>query len=164
MDAAGRLIDIARRPFTMRHRWECWRAKITEERSQFPSEFWIAMYQVMTRDLEVAKYVPNHLSDARGRILEGIRVLEQRGFQQYADDLNAQLQNAAVKPQEVGPKEQAVKKFTRSGTAFIVRPDGLLVTAFHVVRGADAIAIACPGKDPISVEIETASPPPFVSQ
>lgn len=157
MNAASRLIDIARRPFTLRHRWECWRAKITEERSQPPNEFWIAMYQVITRDLESAKYVPNHLSDARSRILEGIRILEQRGFQQYADDLKMQLQNAAIKPQEVAPKQEAVRKITRSGTAFIVRPDGLLVTAFHVVRGADAIVIACPGKEPISVEVETAS-------
>jgi S1-C subfamily serine protease len=157
MDAAARLVEIARRPFTIRSRWECWRSKIVEERSQAPAEFWIAMYQIMTKDLETAKYVPGYLGDARSRILEGIRTLEQRGFQQYADDLRTQLQNVATAPPEAAPKEEHVRKFTRSGTAFVVRPDGLLVTAFHVVQDADAIVVACPGKEPVPAGIESSS-------
>src|SRR5215472_18601172 len=34
------------------------------------------------------------------------------------------------------------------GTAFFVRPDGLLLTALHIVDGARSVSIACPGREP----------------
>jgi S1-C subfamily serine protease len=34
------------------------------------------------------------------------------------------------------------------GTAFFVRPDGVLLTALHVVDGARAVAVACLGREP----------------
>jgi S1-C subfamily serine protease len=39
------------------------------------------------------------------------------------------------------------------GTAFFVRPDGLLLTALHVVEGARSIAVACPGREPTSATL-----------
>jgi serine protease Do len=34
------------------------------------------------------------------------------------------------------------------GTAFFVRPDGVLLTALHVVDGARSVSVACPGREP----------------
>jgi S1-C subfamily serine protease len=39
------------------------------------------------------------------------------------------------------------------GTAFFVRPDGLLLTALHVVDGARSIAVACPGREPAAATL-----------
>ncbi len=39
------------------------------------------------------------------------------------------------------------------GTAFFVRPDGVLLTALHVVDGARTIMVACPGRDPASATL-----------
>ena len=36
------------------------------------------------------------------------------------------------------------KTIDHVGTAFVVRPDGFLLTAFHVVKGAKEIEISCP--------------------
>src|SRR5262247_1387584 len=34
------------------------------------------------------------------------------------------------------------------GTAFFVRPDGILLTALHIVDGARSVSVACPGREP----------------
>jgi len=39
------------------------------------------------------------------------------------------------------------------GTAFFVRPDGVLLTALHVVDGARSIAVACPGREPAAATL-----------
>lgn len=39
------------------------------------------------------------------------------------------------------------------GTAFFVRPDGVLLTALHVVDGARAVAVACPGHEPAAATL-----------
>ena len=44
-----------------------------------------------------------------------------------------------------------------TGTAFIVRPDGLLLTAEHVVEGATSITVSCNGRPPV-LAIIRASP------
>jgi S1-C subfamily serine protease len=45
------------------------------------------------------------------------------------------------------------------GTAFFVRPDGVLLTALHVVDGARAITVACPGRDPVSATLSDRAAP-----
>jgi S1-C subfamily serine protease len=39
------------------------------------------------------------------------------------------------------------------GTAFFVRPDGLLLTALHLVDGARSVAVACPGREPANATL-----------
>ena len=39
------------------------------------------------------------------------------------------------------------------GTAFFVRPDGVLLTALHVVEGARSIVVRCPGREPAAATI-----------
>jgi S1-C subfamily serine protease len=53
-----------------------------------------------------------------------------------------QVQRPAPPPQAPGPPRMS------QGTAFFVRPDGILLTALHVVDGARSVAVACPGREP----------------
>ena len=46
------------------------------------------------------------------------------------------------------PAQAAAPPRMSQGTAFFVRPDGILLTALHVVDGARAVAVACPGREP----------------
>jgi S1-C subfamily serine protease len=156
--AATKIDDIAGRPFASRQRLKCWQARINEEGSKRPNEFWLALYRVLTLEVQASKYAPGYLDVVRPGILAGMRALEQQGLRQYADDLKLQLQTIAVAPRpEPAPKHDAVQSFTRSGTAFVVRPDGFLITAFHVVQDAATVRVACPGKQPIPVGIEVVS-------
>src|SRR5262249_22257645 len=50
-------------------------------------------------------------------------------------------------PQPSGPPRAS------QGTAFFVRPDGLLLTALHVVDGARSVSVACPGRDPVAATL-----------
>src|SRR5215472_12051296 len=54
-----------------------------------------------------------------------------------------QVQRAAAPPQPSAPPRVS------QGTAFFVRPDGVLLTALHVVDGARAVSVACPGREPV---------------
>jgi S1-C subfamily serine protease len=43
------------------------------------------------------------------------------------------------------------------GTAFFVRPDGVLLTALHIVEGARSIVVRCPGREPTSATISNSA-------
>jgi S1-C subfamily serine protease len=43
------------------------------------------------------------------------------------------------------------------GTAFFVRPDGVLITALHLVEGARSIVVRCPGREPASATISNSA-------
>lgn len=43
------------------------------------------------------------------------------------------------------------------GTAFFVRPDGVLLTALHIVEGARSIVVRCPGREPASATISNSA-------
>ena len=54
-----------------------------------------------------------------------------------------QVQRGSVPPQPSAPPRVS------QGTAFFVRPDGVLLTALHVVDGARSVSVACPGREPV---------------
>jgi hypothetical protein len=45
-----------------------------------------------------------------------------------------------------------------TGTAFIVNPDGLLLTAHHVIDQAASITVSCNGRAPVPVTVTSSSP------
>jgi hypothetical protein len=53
-----------------------------------------------------------------------------------------------------GSSEPAEKQ----GTCFAVSPDGLVLTAYHVIKGAAAVSVAFPGKEPANAEVVRTSP------
>ena len=54
-----------------------------------------------------------------------------------------QVQRGSAPPQPSAPPRVS------QGTAFFVRPDGVLLTALHVVDGARSVSVACPGREPV---------------
>ena len=48
-----------------------------------------------------------------------------------------------------GPPQPSAPPRVSQGTAFFVRPDGVLLTALHVVDGARSVSVACPGREPV---------------
>jgi S1-C subfamily serine protease len=83
-------------------------------------------------------------------------VLRQRGFGPLAADLERQLERASESRTKAGgtasqPTKAEPKR--AQGTGFIVRPDGLLLTAYHVVRDAKQLSVRCPGREAVSAKI-----------
>src|SRR5499427_8966615 len=54
----------------------------------------------------------------------------------------------ASAPQAQRPPAPPGPPRVSQGTAFFVRPDGILLTALHVVDGARSVSVACPGREP----------------
>lgn len=61
-------------------------------------------------------------------------------------------------PPRPAPAPQLVPTAASSqGTAFFVRPDGVLLTALHIVEGARSIVVRCPGREPTSATISNSA-------
>jgi S1-C subfamily serine protease len=61
-------------------------------------------------------------------------------------------------PPRPAPAPQLVPTAASSqGTAFFVRPDGVLLTALHVVEGARSIVVRCPGREPASATVSNSA-------
>ena len=60
-------------------------------------------------------------------------------------------------PKPAPPPPPPAPPRVQQGTAFFVRPDGVLLTAFHIVDGARSIAVRCPGREPIAATLGSAA-------
>jgi len=61
-------------------------------------------------------------------------------------------------PPRPAPAPQLVPTAASSlGTAFFVRPDGVLLTALHLVEGARSILVRCPGREPAAATISNSA-------
>ena len=61
-------------------------------------------------------------------------------------------------PPRPAPAPQLVPTAASSlGTAFFVRPDGVLLTALHLVEGARSIVVRCPGREPAAATISNSA-------
>src|SRR5437667_353264 len=76
-------------------------------------------------------------------MLNAMETLEKAGRNTLADDIKQQIATFNQTPPNTGSHAES-KTIQRVGTAFVVRPDGFLLTAFHVVKGAKEIEISCP--------------------
>ena len=56
-----------------------------------------------------------------------------------------------------GPGSAPGEEASRTGTAFLVNPNGLLLTANHVVEGAESIRVACGGQPPQAAIVRSSS-------
>jgi S1-C subfamily serine protease len=114
------------------------------------------LYQVNLLRLRESRYVPEGLDKVRGSVLSGASWLRSNGFTSLAADLEMQLQKAGQAQSAVQepPRSETGPAISR-GTAFVVRPDGTLLSAFHVVQDAKNITVTCPDGPPIPGTVET---------
>lgn len=148
LDASVEIPRLQRRvdSFPIATRLECVRAKIrTLKRPDGPDVDRLA-YEVAHLRLRESRYVPGETDRFRGFVLATAEFLRQRGFPSLGADLEVQLREA-LKAQTQAPPPTATPTTSR-GTAFAVRPDGILLTASHIVRDAKMITASCPGNPP----------------
>jgi len=137
----------------------CMREKaIAEKQRRMPDEYWPALHAWANKAIEESRYNPNGLGEVRPRLLRATEALEKTGRQTLADDIKQQISAfRQIAPVARAPGESTQAR--RMGTAFVVRPDGFLLTAFHVVRNAKAIEIFCPESGRASARVERFSEP-----
>jgi S1-C subfamily serine protease len=95
-------------------------------------------YDVARLLIAEASVAPAALDAVRGTVLNIIGALRNAYAHTLAEDLDRQLSDAIR-----AAREAPVIRGTSLGTGFVVRPNGVLLTAHHVVRGAKTITVKC---------------------
>jgi len=122
----------------------CMRERLKlEKQAPPPDEYSRRIHAWATKAIEESHYRPTGLADVRGQLLNAIETLEKFGRKTLADDVRQQIATFTQAPPDSSARGLG-KTVQRSGTAFVVRPDGFLLTAFHVVKDAKSIEISCP--------------------
>jgi S1-C subfamily serine protease len=80
----------------------------------------------------------------------------QYSFSHANGQINAQLVEELTNPEVEYPNLPVPTGGT--GTAFIVHPNGLLLTAHHVIDGATSITVSCNGQPAVPATVESSSP------
>ena len=97
------------------------------------------VYEHYKRLLEESVYSQEGVGSIRGDVLKGISWLNSYSFYSFANDLEAQFV-VAIGMQMSTPKQNS-KTSLSFGTCFVVSPDGLILTAHHVIDGAEDIEV-----------------------
>jgi S1-C subfamily serine protease len=121
----------------------CYRGKIEAARQPAPEDFLRLLHRWATKAIEESRYRPVGLAEIRGELLSASAGLEKAGRKDLADDLRQQIAGFAQAPPTVVAAPSA-KIRQGGGTGFVVRPDGFILTAFHVVKDATEIEVSCP--------------------
>jgi S1-C subfamily serine protease len=135
----------------MRWRGRCdWTSNRAQGRRVDASEARL-LYEVHRVWLTEAVHEPEGVDRARAQILTAIDGLREYGFPTLASDLEDLLRTAS-RTEAVGrtAPEAEGRPQGSQGTAFLVNPEGVLLTAFHVIGSARTIAVTCPGYDTTS--------------
>lgn len=117
-----------------------------------PDEYWRLLHTWSTKAIDESRYRPTGLAEVRGSLLNATEGLEKAGRKTLADDIKQQI--AAFNRARSSVSAPAVKLRHRVGTGFAIRPDGVLLTAFHVVKDANDIEVFCPGIPKASASVE----------
>jgi len=117
--------------------------KFKSERVRPSEEYWRRLHAWATKAIEESRYRPTGLADVRANLLNATEALEKAGRNTLADDIKQQIATFSQAPPVTSTRAEAKAAIQQVGTAFVVRPDGFLLTAFHVVKGAKEIEIYC---------------------
>jgi len=133
----------------------CMREKaIAEKQRRMPDEYWPALHAWANKAIEESRYNPTGLAEIRPRLLSATEALEKAARQPLADHIKQQVATFRQIAPVATARGQSRQQPRRLGTAFVVRPDGFLLTAFHVVRNAKAIEIFCPESGQASARVD----------
>jgi S1-C subfamily serine protease len=121
----------------------CILEKSKAERQRPPDEYWRRVHAWATKAVEEAHYKPTGLSENRSALLNAVEALEKAGRGTLAEDIKQQIAAFSQSTPAASTPVETKTAVQQVGTAFAVRPDGYLLTAFHVVKGATEIKISC---------------------
>ena len=123
------------------------------------TEYASGKHRILLARIQEARYVPGRLTDPEMRtdILADADELSQLGFPALAADVQAEL-TRALASERGGPGAKPDETRPRTGTAFLARPDGTLLTALHVVVGAETVRVTCPGSSRASADVVARAP------
>jgi S1-C subfamily serine protease len=121
----------------------CTREKSKSERKPPPDEYWRRIHAWATKAIEESHYRPSGLTEVRPLLLNAIENLEKAGRTTLADDIKQQIAAFSQTPPAANAPVETKTAVQQVGTAFVVRPDGYLLTAFHVVKGTKEIEVVC---------------------
>lgn len=137
-------------------RYQCIRARnLNRQGPGLPTES-SALYRATAKMIEQARYEPGRLQLERGAIVANAEVIRGNGLPSLAAELESLLAAATseaasrLKPdgsgsgERMSPRPSSARPTSR-GTGFLVRSNGVLLTAFHVVQDAHTISVSCPG-------------------
>jgi S1-C subfamily serine protease len=150
------LSRVARRETSteLRVRYSCLRFKtLTEGRRFADASAATLLYNVNRLALEESRYVPGQTDRIRGEVLVDAEELRKIGFATLASDLEEKIRAPREDPaSRRAPQPYAAPPTVTRGTGFAVRPDGLILTAPHVVEGATTISVKCPDR-PVALAV-----------
>ena len=132
----------------------CMLEKAKSDRQRPPEEYWRRLHAWATKAIEESRYRPTGLADVRGRLLNATETLEKAGRNTLAEDIKQQIATFNQSPPATEAARAESKTVDQVGTAFVVRPDGFLLTAFHVVKGAKEIEVFCPERGKVKAWVE----------
>jgi len=144
------------------YRYDCGRLKAISEGAQGNDDrVGLLVYELARARLAEATYVPGQLDSVRGVTLTSVEELRKHGFSTLATDLESQLRGASeralagVQPQ--APPSPGESSARSQGTGFVVTANGLILTALHVVDGANTITVRCPNRSLTPATVTEAS-------
>ncbi len=121
----------------------CMVEKSKSERQRPPDGYWPLLHAWATKAIEEAHYNPTGLAPIRPRLLNATEALEKAGRNTLADDIKQQIATFSQASPVTSTRAESKASIQHVGTAFVIRPDGYLLTAFHVVKGAKEIEVSC---------------------
>jgi S1-C subfamily serine protease len=144
------------------YRYECARlSALSRGRPWNDSRAGLLLYELARARLEEAAYVPGQVDRVRGVTLTTVEQLRKGGALSLATDLESKLASATqvpgTGPSGGGTTAPEESRTASHGTGFAVSPDGLILTAWHVIDGAKNVIVACPGRKPLSAAITQVS-------
>jgi len=120
-------------------RLDCYEAKVARRGYRPSLGHARLLYEAKSRMMNEMAFSPDGLEEVRGDILAAVTWLENWRFGNLAHDLRDQLDSANSQPSARAPPDSSAT--VSYGTCFSVHPEGLLITAHHVVATADSISV-----------------------
>jgi S1-C subfamily serine protease len=98
--------------------------------------------------------IKGNFEHASRKVLDRFREMRPAGFRPYSGTDPVPTADALGGRTDPWPTAPLVQG---SGTAFIVHPDGLLLTAHHVIDGATSISVSCNGEPAVLATVTSSS-------
>ena len=98
-------------------------------------------YEAWRLRIQEASYHPGGVDQIKSGVLHDIKTLNRIGQCQYANDLKRLLDEASNRTETTQPKRREEIETVYTGTGFAISPNGLILTAYHVIKDSASIKV-----------------------